>query len=150
MYDDFKNGILRQWPTNDPARTIELKRKDYAAEIRIDDRLVERMNARDFLSYRDEALRQTILRLERSIYGIDHPKVHVVRYPADWWQSLKERFAPAWFRDRYPVRFTEVTASLEELYPEIEPALPDKGHVMKINVAKRTLVAFCRWDEKAY
>lgn len=31
-----------------------------------------------------------------------------VKYPKDWWQSLKERFAPEWFKKRYPVEYKEV------------------------------------------
>ena len=32
----------------------------------------------------------------------------IVRYPASWWQGLKEVFFPKWLQRRFPVRYTEV------------------------------------------
>jgi hypothetical protein len=34
-----------------------------------------------------------------------------VKVPATWWQHLKKAKFPEWYRDRWPVRMTEVTAS---------------------------------------
>ena len=42
----------------------------------------------------------------------------VVRYPADWWQALKQRFAPRWFVRRWPVLETIKTMRLYAWYPE--------------------------------
>jgi hypothetical protein len=32
-----------------------------------------------------------------------------VAFPADWWEALKARWAPEWFKKRYPVNFRIVT-----------------------------------------
>lgn len=125
MNDDFKDSILRQWPMNQ----VELRRKEYAASIEIDERELDEV--------RDIGHGRLLMTLRMQVYGKDHAKKHVIRYPATWRDAVKERFAPAWFLDRYPVRFTVVEASLEELYPDIEPALPDRNPVMKFTVAKR-------------
>jgi hypothetical protein len=54
----------------------------------------------------------------------------VAEYPADWREALKERFAPAWFLRRWPVRRTRV--DMEVLYPRI--GIPDTQHVVKLRV----------------
>jgi hypothetical protein len=68
------------------------------------------------------------------IFGKDHPKREVVIYPETWWDAVKDRFAPTWFRSRFPVKYTKVTASLEEVYPDIRPAIPDKHAVLMFTV----------------
>lgn len=30
-----------------------------------------------------------------------------VLYPRDWWEAVKERFAPVWFTRRYPIRYID-------------------------------------------
>lgn len=134
MNDDFKDSILRQWPMNQ----VELRRKEYAASVAIDERELDLCLRRSELDeVRDIGHGRLLMTLRMQVYGKDHAKKHVIRYPATWRDAVKERFAPAWFLDRYPVRFTVVEALLEELYPDIEPALPDRNPVMKFTVAKR-------------
>lgn len=41
------------------------------------------------------------------------------RAPADWWQHVKERFAPAWFKTRYPVQYRVEKINVTALYPNI-------------------------------
>lgn len=43
-----------------------------------------------------------------------------VRYPADWWQAFKERWAPAWVRDRWPVRDVVRVIKIYDAYPSIQ------------------------------
>ena len=118
--------------------TVDLWRNEYAAQISIDEREIALCENRGQLEeIRDYARRQLVMTMRADIFGKDHPKRHVVRYPETWWEAVKERFAPAWFRDRYPVRFVEISASLKELYPEVEPCLPDRNPVMRFHVSKR-------------
>lgn len=115
------------------SEVIELERKTFEYWRNIDERLLQRG---DFRKVEDHLRREIVYKARFDIYGKGHPERHVIRFPSDWWQAVKERFAPAWFRDRYPVQFTEVSASLEELYPEFEPAIPDRQHVLKVAVRK--------------
>lgn len=85
----------------------------------------------------DETRRVLIQRFHRAIYGLDHPSVHLVTYPENWWEAFKERWAPDWFHRRYPVRYTEITTSLRETYPQFTPALPDTPAVIQIAVRKK-------------
>lgn len=43
------------------------------------------------------------------------------RYPADWWQALKERWFPEWLKRKTPVVWTEVIA----IHKFLELAIPD-------------------------
>ncbi len=121
---------------------VELQRMDYALQQRIDRSILDRSSIKERVLA--DCQRHMVIEMRLAIYGKAHPEAHIIRYPSDWWQSVKERFAPAWFRDRYPVKFTEHTASLKELYPDVTPALPDRGPVMRFQVHKRE-VANCDW-----
>jgi hypothetical protein len=52
----------------------------------------------------------------------------MAEYPADWIEALKERFAPAWFLRRWPVRKARI--DMQVLYPRI--AFPRERHTVKI------------------
>lgn len=112
------------------ARTIDLHPKQYALSQRVDLRALERRS--DFNEIKDNIKHEMLLELRAYIYGYDHPEEHIISYPENWWEAVKERFAPSWFRDKYPVRFTAHTATLEEIFPDIEPM--QKGSVMRMNV----------------
>lgn len=49
-------------------------------------------------------------------------------YPADWKEAIKERFAPAWFKRRWPVQMKWVRLTARELYPKM--ALPERDDGM--------------------
>lgn len=120
---------------NDAFREIELRRQEYAASVRVCERELENCRRLGRLEeIRDYTTGQLVMTLRAGIYGKKHPDKHVIRYPKTWWDAVKERFAPAWFRDRYPVCFVEVTASLDEMYPDLTLELPDKNPVVKFIV----------------
>ena len=117
---------------------IHLERQTYARRQEIEDREIQNVKRHGhYQDFMDHARRCLVMEMRMDIYGKRHPDRHVIRYPADWWQAVKERFAPAWFRDKYPVVFTEVTASLNETYPDIQPALPDREPVLRFIVASK-------------
>ena len=55
---------------------------------------------------------------------------HKFKAPLDWREALKERFAPAWFLKRWPVRYRFETVKVVECYPELP--LPKLGPTFKI------------------
>jgi hypothetical protein len=122
---------------------ITFKRKDYRSRVEIDKRMVDDLKRRgEFKIIEDvhsHARESMAWEMKVAIYEKDHPQKHVVRYPSDWWEALKERFAPSWFLGKYPVKFTEVTASLEELYPDLEIAIPNQSPVLKFRVSKNSV-----------
>lgn len=70
--------------------------------------------------YLGEHLRAT---MTAYIYGHSATQTVVHRAPADWWQHLKQRFAPAWVLRRWPVREKEQRVVVEalRLFPEFVP-----------------------------
>lgn len=53
--------------------------------------------------------------MKTEIYGT---QLNEYRYPKDWWQAVKERFAPKIFLQRYPVEYNTIDAYA--LYPQLE------------------------------
>ena len=45
-------------------------------------------------------------------------QIKIIKYPADWWQSFKERWYPNWAKKRWPVCYT--VFDIEILYPKID------------------------------
>ena len=75
---------------------------------------------------------EIVYKLSTYILGLQAEKiVWHVSYPQDWWEALKERFAPSWLRKRYPVKYTERHFE-ERKYAKVCPHLtcdPEKDHV---------------------
>ncbi len=80
--------------------------------------------------------------VDQAAYGIGLkmrvPGRHLpeVRYPADWWQAFKDRWFPAWAKERWPVRY--VRYDLMALYPEIK--LPQSCGPSVLRVARQTVL----------
>lgn len=36
------------------------------------------------------------------------------KWPRDWWEAVKERWAPAWFKERWPVQYNSVEYDIDE------------------------------------
>ena len=77
---------------------------------------------------------QYIVELGRAVlYAVQRVAVQrecVAEYPATWVEAVKERFAPAWFLHRWPVRKKRI--DMEVIYPKI--ALPDHSPVVNLHV----------------
>lgn len=67
----------------------------------------------------DEIIPGLILELRAQI-----PKLPLgeVSFPADWWQAVKERWAPVWWKKRWPVRMKKYEAV--KMLPGV--TLPDR------------------------
>jgi hypothetical protein len=119
---------------------VTLRRQEIRAQIEIDCRILAQIeNTARITVVVNHANGNLVRQIQQFIYGKDHPDKHIIRFPSTWWDAVKERFAPSWFLDRYPVRFTTYKATLSELYPDLTPALPDREYppVMKFHVHKQ-------------
>lgn len=56
------------------------------------------------------------------------------RWPADWWQHFKERWFPAWARQRWPVVYQWRRVDIDAVYPELSKrvSLPREQHYLRI------------------
>lgn len=74
-------------------------------------------------------LNQFVLSIRRDIMGRTIERV-CVKYPRDWKEAVKERFAPKWFLARRPVRYRERVVEVMELCPDI-PIPPGATTVLR-------------------
>ena len=77
------------------------------------------------------------LRVRQDIFGKQLEKVDI-KYPADWWQAVKDRWFPDWAKHRWPVMFTRHHVDVKALYPSM-PEVPE--HRGYMNVDYNTMTA---------
>ncbi len=73
------------------------------------------------------------IQLRQEILGQQRGNIEI-RYPADWWQAVKQRFFPSWAKNRWPVQEIVQVVDVKALYPKV--TLP--GHSPVMYVARRT------------
>jgi hypothetical protein len=112
--------------------TIELQRELLRLCYRYDPRI-------DVSVSLEEMTEQLVIELRRNIWKKEHPKRNIYKYPSNWKESLKERFFPKWLLKKYPIDYDVLSVSLEEIYPDFEPSLPEHKHVAYVRVYKTTL-----------
>ncbi len=53
-----------------------------------------------------EEVDRLAVEIRRHMLAVDEEsQVREVSYPRDWWEAVKQRFAPSWFLCRWPIRF---------------------------------------------
>ena len=72
---------------------------------------------------------EVIMRIVQEVYGQQLEQIEC-KYPRNWKESVKERFAPEWFKRHYPVKYTITTLTAKELYPML--SLPDKDPILHL------------------
>lgn len=63
---------------------------------------------------------ELVVQLRRYVYR-ERLGTRTVTVPANWVESVKERFAPAWLLRRYPLQTRDLTAELMASYPDFIP-----------------------------
>jgi hypothetical protein len=60
--------------------------------------------------YMDVRAESTILQNLCITFEAEYAKAFLqnIKCPANWWEAVKERWAPAWFKARWPVQYNEV------------------------------------------
>lgn len=81
---------------------------------------------------------QWILTMKASVLG-NTLYDHKVTYPKDWKEALKERWLPRWMLKKYPVEYTTHHYMIEELYPHLNVAWPEKEPVLKVHTSQLNL-----------
>lgn len=74
-----------------------------------------------------------------------NPTSIVYRTPANWWEMLKRDHAPAWFKQKFPVREFVERVEIKDLHPLPEVRLPkDIGPMVRYAVLEDPV---CNWVE---
>jgi len=111
---------------------VLLRKTEFETTRHIDRRELAIRQHATFHQWEEHDVDIMVYNLRIGIWGKEHPETIAARYPADWWQAFKERWWPAWALKRWPVQYTEVVATLKELYPNLHPSLPDEESVMRM------------------
>jgi hypothetical protein len=90
-----------------PYKSVTLEKLTFGLEIKI---------AREIVNDKDHYIGYKI---RGYVWSQDAGKKVEFKYPADWWEAVKERFAPAWFLKRYPVKYTHKEFQVKATYPEL-------------------------------
>ena len=70
--------------------------------------------------YLSEWTKDTILmRIKQPIWGAGPFLGEPIKHPANWKEAVKQRFAPRWFKRRWPVKFTVHRFEARVLYPMV-------------------------------
>ena len=75
--------------------------------------------------FEDEIRGNMVRQITAVVWGQD---LGVIRYPATWWDAVKERFAPAWYIKRWPIAY--ISHDIKAEYPSFKYDLP--GHTAVI------------------
>ena len=120
------------YPTSSP-ETVTLHKIRFGFIQHIDRHLVDQCT----LAIHDDLLyctgQELAIRVNGFVFG-EGLDVIRVKYPADWKQAVKERWAPKWLLRRWPVRYTTHSYDLEAIYPQIADriSLPDQEHFLHL------------------
>jgi hypothetical protein len=80
----------------------------------------------------DDASKRMVFHLHSYVLGKNHGRVDLERqWPKDWWEAVKERFAPRWFLKRWPVRYESVSVHevVWKVCPHVNLKTPDQRQV---------------------
>lgn len=123
---------LRSIPESIIQKRIELERIRHVIDLVVDRTQVYASDERDTIHH---------LRYQFCAELVGRSSRHVVEYPADWWQHLKQRFFAPWMIRRWPVVMTRVVVDARQIFPELK--IPGNQHTLYV-VEARDPVAFSR------
>ena len=114
---------------NETVKKIELKLRERAYQIALSPEVISH-------SY-DEWGDYVVKDVERAwIFGLrkrlPYNELWSYMKPVDWWEAIKERWAPKWFLKRYPVRNDKVSLA-EVLALEIPKTVGDRYYIVTKN-----------------
>lgn len=88
---------------------------------------------RDVNAAIDYAAGQMVARLEVEMLGREIGRI-TAKWPADWWQAVRERWAPAWWLKRHPVKYEQIDRPVYNICPHLNVPenryAPRSRHVM--------------------
>lgn len=83
------------------------------------------MNRMEVDAFADRLSRSVVVQFRTFIHAIPKEKISVHRrWPKDWREAVKERFAPAWIKKRWPVKYETVDIE-QQIYGGVCPHLQE-------------------------
>lgn len=86
----------------------------------------------DILKHTWEGIQELVI--TGRMFGQSSLKEYSFSKPLDWWEAVKERFAPNWFIKKYPVKYEVHHIDVDLVYPELSQRikLPKEAHKLII------------------
>ena len=98
--------------------------------------LLELGDSADLQAFFDETVQNLVIRLTSKV-ACSPKKTVSTRVPASAWDYIKQNYAPAWFKSRYPVEYVVVEFSAMEIFPEYKDLKNHDRH-LDIRIARLT------------
>ena len=92
---------------------VALSLQRFAATCRIPQHSFRVSTSQDF------DLDALVVKLQCAVWARELDK-KMLRFPRDWREAIKERFAPRWVLKRWPVRYAFIDVTAYHSYPELE------------------------------
>lgn len=103
---------------------VELEKYKYVIMSTLSDNFFN-VDSINFQKHADFIANSIIIQARCHIYGSVLTENHY-KYPSNWKEALKERFFPKWLLLKFPVKYTNQTLELLELYPKLSNKI-EKG-----------------------
>jgi len=81
-------------------------------------------------AYLDRLSRDLIITAECSIAS-QRLDAFTVKYPENWIEAIKERWAPRWLLNKYPIKYHQKIYEVKAYYPKL--AIPDEQHYVLLH-----------------
>lgn len=85
-------------------------------------------------AYIDQVAHRFVMEMN-AYYWSDDLKQWTVRYPATWWDHVKQDLMPDWLQELWPVRYIVHEFSARVVYPWLSRRLPSERNATKIDCA---------------
>lgn len=102
-------------PNTEEIKQAILEKVKLHQMVRLDSHVWEHLKVKQFV---DIMVDQIILSFQIALAGETLLKQEW-RYPASWWQHLKERWFPRWAKRRWPVQYETIRIDAKAVYPKI-------------------------------
>lgn len=88
-------------------------------------RMLAAMSRAEVTAWQDQMGRRLGMRIDTYIHGMPGERIVIHRqWPRTWWDAFKERWFPAWAKDRWPVEYDSIDVD-EQRYLAVCPHLQD-------------------------
>ena len=107
-------------------------------QLRIEQRTSMEYIKLNVLPFFDCIASQMVFALEASIWG-EKAGIAEIRFPKDWWQALKARFAPKWFLRKWPVLEAVHKVDFFRVYSKLPISLLGEENVVIVRSIQKDL-----------
>lgn len=77
----------------------------------------------------DPVLRGIIIRLQGEMWS-ENLSDFDNRFPLNWWEAVKERWAPTWVKTRWPVKYHKL--KLQAVFPKFKMIRPNEEYRLRM------------------